>query len=163
MAAAEPTASRPEMPGYGVPETEKGMLPWSHAVQRLTEAMQYWVTTSNADGTPHAVPVWATWVEGALFFGGGPETRWNQNLRANPRVVVHLESGEDVVILEGTAEWFTDADAAVAKRVGDASDRKYGKGMSGPPPFWMLRPSVAFGWTLDTFPKSCTRWRFEDR
>ena len=27
-------------------------------------------------------------------------------------------------------------------------------------PFWMLRPEVAYAWTLSGFPQNVTRWRF---
>src|SRR5579884_2390097 len=60
-AAAEPSASRPDIPGYGVPEGDEGVLPWSHVVARLAEARNYWVATVGANGRPHAVPVWGIW------------------------------------------------------------------------------------------------------
>jgi hypothetical protein len=28
-------------------------------------------------------------------------------------------------------------------------------------PFWVLRPTTAFAWTLEGFPHGATRWRFE--
>ena len=31
----EPKVGRPRMPGYGIPETKKGLLPWKWAEQRL--------------------------------------------------------------------------------------------------------------------------------
>ena len=69
--AAEPEASRPHVPGYGIPKTAKGMLPWSHADERLARSLHYWVATTSRDGRPHTVPVWGVWVDGAVCFGGG--------------------------------------------------------------------------------------------
>jgi hypothetical protein len=149
------------MPGYGVPKDRKDLLAWSHAEERLERAQQYWVTTSDVEGAPHAVPVWGLWIDGALYFGGGPEIRWTRNLRHNPRVAVHLESGEDVVILEGTADWFEDANDPVVKRLDELSREKYAMPSEGVP-CWRLRPAVAFGWTLARFPKDATRWQFDD-
>jgi len=89
--------------GYGVPETDEGLLDWSWAVTRLESALNYWFATTRSDGRPHAMPAWAVWLDGALYFEGSPMTRRARNLAANPAVVVHLESGDDVVILEGDA------------------------------------------------------------
>lgn len=72
----EPLASRPRLPDdYGVPQNEPGMLPWSWAVERLEKACNYWVCTVQANGRPHAVPVWAAWSDGKLYFDGHPQTR----------------------------------------------------------------------------------------
>ena len=152
---SEPTASRPHVPGYGVPKNMKGALPWSFVGERMAKAKNYWICTSSTDGRPHAVPTWGVWVDGAVCFGGGPATRWARNLSANPAVAVHLEDGTEVVILEGTVQRITDPQDPLSTRVADAYEAKYK--MRHPPPFWMLRPSVAFAWS--TFPKDATRWK----
>ena len=54
----EPSRSRPYMPEYGIPAEEEGMLPWSHVLERITAARNYWVSTVKPDGSPHATPVW---------------------------------------------------------------------------------------------------------
>lgn len=41
---------------------------------------------------------------GALYSGGGPDIRWARNLDTGPRISVHLEDGEKIVIVEGRAE-----------------------------------------------------------
>jgi len=61
----------------------------------------------DADGLPHAVPVWGVWVDGALYFGTDRRSRKARNLATNQGAVVHLESGDDAVILEGFAEEIT--------------------------------------------------------
>jgi hypothetical protein len=72
---------------------------------------------------------------------------------------VDLESGDDVVIIEGEAEKTTITDDELAKRVVDASNAKYGYGMQlPPPPMWVLRPTTAFAWT--NLAANATRWRF---
>jgi hypothetical protein len=157
-----PRASRPVMPGYGVPENDEGMLPWSHAVERLTAAKNYWVATAAASGRPHAVPVWGLWVEGALYFGVGPRSA--RNLTENPAVSIHLENGDDVVILEGTAEQVHDPDPALSKAIDEESARKYDwrPSAEGSEPvgegYYVLRPRVAYAWT--SFPGDATRWHF---
>src|SRR3712207_9206562 len=103
-APAEPRRDRPVLPkDYGVPETEEGMLPWSWALERLENARNYWFSTTRPDGRPHAMPAWAAWVDGVLYFEGSPMTRRARNIAANPALSVHLESGDEVVIREGAA------------------------------------------------------------
>jgi hypothetical protein len=93
---------------------------------------------------------------------------WVRNLEANPQVSLHLDSGEEVVILEGKAERMLDAAHPLATRVLQASKKKYPQyypGAGTPPfrPFWMLRPEIAFAWTLSGFPKTATRFQLRPR
>ena len=152
-----PKASRPYVPGYGIPKHLKGILPWSFVVERVSKASNYWICTSSRDARPHAVPTWGVWVDDAVCFGGDPNVRWGRNLTANPSVAVHLESGSEVVILEGTIRQVTDAKDPLAVRVADAYEAKYK--MRHPPPFWVLRPKLVLAWSQ--FPKDATRWKFE--
>src|SRR5712692_1387743 len=102
-----PKASRPMMPGsYGMAEATggSGLLPWGPAEARLGAAHNYWLSTTRPDGRPHAMPVWGVWRDGVLYVGTDRGSRKARNLAANPACVVHLESGDDVVILEGVAE-----------------------------------------------------------
>ncbi|MEA2583777.1 MAG: hypothetical protein QOF33_1862 [Thermomicrobiales bacterium] len=154
----DPVADRPSIPGFGVPETTEGMLPWSHATERLERAKNYWVGTASADGRPHAVPVWAIWLGGALYFGVGP--RSTRNIEANPRVTVHLESGDDVVIVEGDVEPFTDPDGAIFPRFAEAMVAKYDY-RPDEPSGYVLRLRAAYAWS--SFPADATRWRFKER
>jgi len=61
---AEPSASRPYMPGYGLLDAAQGagLLPWSWAVERLQRSHDYWVATVRPDGRPHVMPVWGVWM-----------------------------------------------------------------------------------------------------
>ena len=158
-----PKGSRPKFPdGYGIPKDSKGVLPWSWVEERLTKAKNYWVSTTRPDGRPHTRPVDGVWVAGALCFGGADTSRWMRNLSANPAIAVHLGSEVDVVILEGTAQRVTDAKNPIVAPMLAASKEKYPEYFGGgaPPfaPFWMLRPRVAYAWTLEKFPASATRW-----
>jgi nitroimidazol reductase NimA-like FMN-containing flavoprotein (pyridoxamine 5'-phosphate oxidase superfamily) len=164
---AEPERGRPLMPeGYGVPEHEDGLLEWSWAVERLAEAKNYWFSTTRPDGRPHAMPAWAAWLDGALYFDGSPETRRGRNLAANPAISIHLESGDEVVILEGETRYMGKPDRELAERLAAELARKYGPKYEPSPDtwdeggLWQLRPKVAFGW--NEFPANVTRWRFPD-
>jgi nitroimidazol reductase NimA-like FMN-containing flavoprotein (pyridoxamine 5'-phosphate oxidase superfamily) len=152
---------------YGAPGDSDSLLPWSYVEERMRRAANYWMTTMGPDGRPHARPVDGVWVDGALCFGGSPETRWVRNLMANRSVSVHLSSEAEAVILEGTAELVTDPSHPLAGPSMAASRAKYPQYYSGGEmpfrPFWALRPSIAFAWTLEGFPRGATRWRFEPR
>ncbi|MGH2729917.1 MAG: pyridoxamine 5'-phosphate oxidase family protein [Actinomycetota bacterium] len=152
----EPASDRPHVPGYGIPEATSGTLPWSHVAQRLERSRNYWVGTAGPDGRPHVVPVWGVWVDETLHFGGGPDTLWSRNLAANPHVAVHLESGDEVVVIEGHVDRIIDPSDPMLRRVDDAYEAKYD--MRHGPPVWVLRPRIAFAWT--SFPTDASRYRF---
>lgn len=155
-----PQTTRPRFPKtFGVPRSLDGTLPWSWAEERLDRAKSYWIVTVRPDAKPHAVPVWGLWLEGELYFGGAG--RKGRNLRANPNVVVHLESADEVVIIEGVAERITELPTDRALRLQDISVRKYGAWSEPSPdgePTYLVRPHVAFGWS--SLPRDATRWRF---
>ena len=163
----EPERSRPVMPdGYGVPEGDEGLLPWSWAVERLEKARNYWFSTTRPDGRPHAMPAWAVWLDGVLYFEGSPQTRRARNLAANPALAVHLESGDEVVILEGEAHEAGRPERSLAEQLAAAFTAKYAATHDYRPApdqwdnggLWTMRPRLAFGWSQ--FPNTVTRWRF---
>ena len=143
-------------------------MAWSEVEELLRATLNYWLTTIGPDGRPHARPVDGVWVDGALCFGGSPETRWVRNLLANPVLSVNLPSDQHAVILEGDAVLVTDPSDPLANATTTASMAKYPQYFPDgerPPfqPFWMLRPRRAYAWSLQGFPKRATRWDFEPR
>ncbi len=150
--------SRPCAPGYGIPSSPRGMLPWSFVEERMTAARDYWVATVLPTRGPHLAPVWGLWVEKAFYFGSGPRTRKARNLAENPNVTVHPQ-GDDVVIIEGVVETVTDP--ALAERVYAASTAKYGLGSRDIEGSYAVRPRVVFAWTASGFPNTATRWVFD--
>jgi hypothetical protein len=157
MPARAPAASRPRFPeGYGISKDAAGLLDWSWAVERLTKSRNYWIVTAGADGRPHAAPVWGLWLNEALVFGTSPESRKGKNLVRDPRVVAHLESGDEVVILEGSIER-----GPIDDRIADVYKAKYDfRPEPGEGWFW-LRPSVALAWLENDYPKTATRFTFD--
>ena len=163
---AEPEPERPNMPGYGIHPGAEGLLDWSQATAQLEQARNYWVATTRPDGRPHAAPVWGVWLDGAFYFGTGRNSVKGRNLAANPAITVHLESGDDAVILEGVAEPV--ADPALLARIDKVYGAKYDYHPIGDAtdpndagPFYALRPQVAFAWLERDFPRTATRWRFD--
>jgi flavin reductase (DIM6/NTAB) family NADH-FMN oxidoreductase RutF len=156
MPTHEPRASRPRFPpGYGIAQDEEGMLPWSWAAERLEASRNYWIVTAGADGRPHAAPVWGLWLDDAVLFGTSPDSRKGQNLARDPRVVIHLESGDEVVILEGEVDR-----AAVDDRIADAYEQKYELRPPGKE-LLRLRPRNAYAWVEKDYPKTATRFAFD--
>lgn len=93
--------------------------------------------------------------------GGMLDSMKGRNMARNPAIVVHLESGDDVVILEGTAEQVTDP--ALLGRFIDAYDTKYGFRLDSSDltyGVYALRPKVTMAWLEQDFPNTATRWRF---
>lgn len=82
--------------------TAEDGIPWARVERKLQNAEVYWLATVRPDGAPHSRPVWGVWFEGALWFGTNTTSVKGQALAADPRASVHLESGDDVVIVEGT-------------------------------------------------------------
>jgi nitroimidazol reductase NimA-like FMN-containing flavoprotein (pyridoxamine 5'-phosphate oxidase superfamily) len=158
MSPVVPKRSRPHIKDYGIPEDDAGMLEWSFVTERMKSALNYWVCTVFPDARPHVVAVWGAWIDDRLYFGGGPDTRWARNLRANPQVAVHLESGHEAVIFEGTAEFVTITDAVLQKQLDETYKSKYDLESHGNT-YWILKPRKAFAWK--EFPTTPTRWIFE--
>src|SRR5256885_17265969 len=53
-ASAGPRATRPRMPkDYGVPKTQRGMLPWATTKKILEDAKSYWLVTTDLESKPH--------------------------------------------------------------------------------------------------------------
>lgn len=137
------------------------MLSWDVVAEQLTRARNYWVATTRPGGRPHAMPVWGLWLDESFCFSTDPASRKGRNLSADPRLVVHLESGDDAVIIEGRVERVGDPSSLL--RFVDAYDAKYGfrPDLSDPNQVvYRVRPQVVFAWRERDYPQSATRWRF---
>ena len=162
----QPSRSRPQMEGYGLPDqvSDAEKYTWDWASAQMAEARNYWVCTTRPDGRPHAMPVWGVWLDGTLYFSTGRQSLKGRNLAANPEVVVHLESGDTVVILEGVVK--EEPGPALLARYADAYDAKYSFRPDPNDPangVYALRVRLAFTWLESDFVESATRWRWEVR
>ncbi len=137
------------------------MLAWAEIEKKIAGAHNYWVCTTRPDGRPHAVPVWAVWVDGAVYFGTDRTSRKARNIAANPAMLIHLELKNEAVILEGTAE--EDRDRCLLHKIDQAYKKKYKMLLSDAPGelfLVKLRPRVVLAWTEKEFATSPTRWEF---
>jgi hypothetical protein len=166
---AEVRTDRPVMPdGYGVPETASGLLAWSTVEAKLRAATEFWLASTRPDGRPHVVPRWGVWFDGAFFYDGSPMTRHARNLAENPSCALHLESGADVVILEGGSQPSAPIDTDLGGRLSAEYGRKYGaRGYAPAADSWsdehaggmrIFVPRTGLAWS--EFPADVTRFHF---
>lgn len=155
--------------GYGIPTSSDGLLTWGEVQDRLVAARHYWIGSVRPDGRPHTVPRWGVWVEGAFWYDGSPQTRHTRNVEANPAVTLTLESGTQVVIVEGESH-AAQADphglgAGLAQAFGKYHEDGYAptqEAWSGPDGggLRVIRPRRVLAWF--DYPKDCTRFVFGD-
>jgi hypothetical protein len=160
-----PKPTMPHFPeGYIPKDAGKEKLDWRYVQERMTESINYWVATATPKGKPSATPVWAVWIDDKLYFDGAPSTRRGRNISANPLTAVHLESGEQAVMLEGKTSIFSDApEKTLSERISAEYRRKYAiHGYEPPADQWdqgglfEFIPSKVIAWT--NFIKDPTRW-----
>jgi hypothetical protein len=85
---------------YGAP-SDQDPLAWSWVEKQLEAAGIYWLVACTP-GHPHPRPVWGLWHGQRLHLSVGSPTLMRA-VGQDPSVTVHLDSGTDVVLLEGTA------------------------------------------------------------
>lgn len=174
-----PVAERPSsMADYGVPADTEGLLPWSWAEERLAASRNCWVTTVDARGRPHSMPVWGVWLRGRerWWFSCAATSAKVRRLETNPHVVVAADNTVDVVSLEGVA---VRDDGRYLDEVVDAYLAKYGaeiidaeetpeEARASLSEFiaagsaYLVTPRVAFGVIehAEDFGQRATRWRW---
>jgi preprotein translocase subunit YajC len=159
-----PRASRPRFhESYGIWAADEGagLLDWPWARERLEQARNYWVATASAKARPHAAPIWGLWQDDAFYFSTARGSRKGRNLAENPYALVHLESGDEVVTIEG--EVVEVADAKELARLAAAYGKKYTLEITfedAGSVVYALRPRLAFAWREQDYPESATRFSF---
>jgi hypothetical protein len=101
-------------------------------------------------------------MDGMVLFSTSPESVTARNLARSPEAVVHLESGDEVAILEGPIEpW--GGDPKLRREFADRYEAKYDHRPEDDDPgtpVFALCPRKALSWTEQEFPSSATRWTF---
>lgn len=147
------------MPGYGIKEDKKGLLPWSWARERLEKSHNYWISTTKPDGSPHMMVIWGLWLDGVFLFSTGKSSRKGKNLAKNPRCVIGTEKAQEAVVVEGDVE--INSNPELRKKFNKAYQKKYKWDMSTfADPVYMMKPRVAFGLYEKDFIGKATRWKF---
>ena len=134
-----------------------------------------WLTTINADGSPHVTGIGALWADGSFWFETGEGTRKGKNLARDPRCVLSVATHDFDLVVEGTASKVSDPQivAAMAARwaadgwparvddSGQALTADFSAPSAGPPPWSVYRIDVRTATALATVaPGGATRWRF---
>ena len=141
-------------------------LSWAEVAARLAPARSYWLGTTSPGGAPHAAPVWGVVTAATLYLYTERRTRKARNLAADPRLVIHLESTEDVVIVHGTAHdlghpaQLPEVVTALAAKYATPADRQYLP--DADPSFdviYAVRPRSALLWQLADYEASQRRWK----
>ena len=152
--------------GYGLPDTAEGLLSWGVVEDRLRASRHYWLATVRPDGTPHSIPRWGVWLDGRFYYDGAPTTRHVRNLEHNPACTLTLESGTEVVIVEGVSTATRAEPDDLGRRLADAFEKyhpEYAPGRDA----WaddlggglrVIEPRRALAWFA--FPTDCTRFTF---
>src|SRR6195952_2420387 len=75
-----------------------------HSPDRST----FWLTTLNADGSPHVTSVGALWHAGSCWFQTGEHTRKAKNVARDPRCAISAATKGFDVMVSGEARRVTD-------------------------------------------------------
>lgn len=121
----EPRIDRPAIPAeYGASKATE-FVDWSHIEDRLGGDRVYWIVTAGSDGRPSVRPIDGLYLDGVIYVGGSPETRWVRELADNPHCAIHLDGIDDVIIVDGMAEVLTGIGDELAGRLAAASNAKF--------------------------------------
>ena len=147
-----------------------------HDDPRSPDRSTFWLTTLNADGSPHVTSVGAVWHAGSYWFQTGERTRKAANVAREPRCTISVATKGFDVMVSGVARRVTDPTivaeiAALWAQSGwPAEPDDSGTGITapfnapslGPPPWFVYevtaRTATAVG-TAEETPGSM-RWRF---
>ena len=137
--------------------------------------VSFWLTTLNADGSPHVTSVGALWHNGSCWFQTGERTRKARNVARNACCSMSVATRGLDVVVEGEARRVTDprlvseaatlwAQGGWPARVdesGTAITADFNAPSVGPPPWFVyqLTPRAAMAVSA-VEPYGATRWRF---
>ncbi|WP_036971462.1 pyridoxamine 5'-phosphate oxidase family protein [Promicromonospora kroppenstedtii] len=135
--------------------------PVAASLDRLTQAPgtggpdrhSHWLTTVNADGSPHVTGIGAIWFDGAYWVVSGRSALKARNLERDPRCAVAVATADYDTVVDGTARLVTDREevAEVSRRLneggwpcepdasGSALTAPYSAPSAGPAPWHVYR------------------------
>jgi pyridoxine/pyridoxamine 5'-phosphate oxidase len=163
---SEPQAEH-NLDGSGAPP-----IPWTKIRERLEQGVTQvpgsggpdrqtsWLATVHPDGRPHVMPPGVDWMDGALSFSTGANTRKAKNLAHTPQCVLTVATHDFDIVVEGRARRVTDPAlvARIAKRYqaqgwpatvsddGVSLTAEYSAPSAGPPPsmVYEVTPETVF-------------------
>ncbi len=124
--------------------SEVAPLDWQWVDEQLSAAGTYWVVARSPDHA-HPRPVWGVWLDDSLLLSVGSPVVLRQ-VKNDARTTVHLDSGTEVVIVEGTCTGVAPPDRIPAFL--DAYNTKYTWAYTleeyGPP--IVVEPTTIMAW-----------------
>ncbi len=178
---SEPKAEQ-NLDGYGAP-----LIPWTRIRERLEQGFTqvpgsggpdrhtYWLATVRPDSKPHVMPLGVDWMDGALYFSTGANTRKAKNLAHNPQCVITIATHDFDIVVEGRTTRVTDPAlvARIAKMYqvqgwpatvsddGVSLTAEYSAPSAGPPPYMVYEVAPENVFALGTTePYGATSFRF---
>lgn len=178
---SEPKAEQ-NLDGYGAQ-----LIPWTKIRERLEHGFTqvpgsggpdrhtYWLATVYPDGRPHVMPLGVDWMDGALYFSTGANTRKAKNLAHNPQCVITVATHDFDIVVEGRATRVTDPAlvAHIAKMYqaqgwpatvsddGVSLTAEYSAPSAGSPPYIVYEVTLETVFVLGTTePYGATSFRF---
>lgn len=156
---------RPHFP-KGYVDNPTSSVSWNYVVKRLEDSKNYWLCSVRPDGRPHTIPRWGVFLDGRFYYDGSPETRHAINISSNAHVSLHLESGDEALIAEGSSAPAGKPPEVLAKRLAAAYRAKYEKFGYAPEPnqwndggLYVFTPVKVLAWT--SFVDDPTRFMIE--
>jgi hypothetical protein len=140
---------------------EQPRLEWAWVESELVAAGTYWVIAASST-FPHPRPVWGVWADNGLELSiGSPVLA--VGVETNPRCTVHLDSGTDVVVVEGIAQRGSEPPTELVAAYDAKYDWQYTYEEYGP--FTRINPTLvrawrSAGWAGREGFQSVGRWRF---
>ena len=138
---------------------------WAHIAARLAPARNYWLGTTTASDAPHATPIWGVVVDDRFYGYSERRTAKAKNIERDPRVVLHLESAEHVVIVhgrmidEGRPSDLPGVVHALSVKYDAPGDDQYLPSVDEDfDVLYLLQPERALLWELSDFDGSQQRW-----
>jgi hypothetical protein len=148
----------------------------AHDDPRSPDRPTFWLTTLDADGSPHVTSVGALWHAGRCWFQTGERTRKATNIARDPRCTIAVATQGFDVMIAGDARRVTDptivAEIAALWATSGWPARPDGSGTGitapfnapglGPPPWFVyaVTPRTATAVGTDEETPGSMRWRF---
>jgi hypothetical protein len=162
------------------------LIEWSRVEMELAQRLEHWdpgaqdrptlwLTTINADGSPHVTSVGALWHAGSFWLQTGERTRKARNVARDARCSMSVATRGLDVVVEGEAHRVTDStvvsEAASlwvqggwpcrVDESGTAITADFNAPSVGPPPSFVYRLTSRGATAVSAVePYGSTRWRF---
>lgn len=145
---------------YGLDQLGPKHASLSEIYDRIAAERNWWIATTSQTH-PHVSPVWGLICEDRMIFCCDPRSLKATNLKNNPHVALHLESGDNVVIVNASASLI--APTELPTTFADDYEAKYAYRPDPDDPnfrAYELHPTKIMSWQEAEVVETAARWRF---